>query len=318
MSILSMKGRNKWGLASLLALSVGVAGCGKQQAAAPKPFAVVNGQALTPADWQIAVSATDMIQGITLPTDAASKKSQESELVQQAAVEQWGLKHGVVTKSQAQKQASQFINQTMAQIFGGSSGLSSQLKSHHLTAAEFDTFVTQQMELQAVFNKETASVQSLPAGTGLSFYKSHSSLFVSPTKAEVRMILVHTDAEAKKLLAEIQKGASFSALAKKYSLDPGSRQQGGSLGYVDLGPQSGFVPQFYKVMDTLKAGQYGIAHTQYGYHVIEVQKIVPGTLQPYSAVKSQVDANLLQNKKDAVFQAFAAKVVAKSHVTRNF
>ena len=296
------------------AIAMGVAGCGAQAAPTAKPLAVVNGQNITPSDWHAAVATTDLLQGTKLPTTTAAKKQQVTELAQQVAVDQWAVKNHVISNKKASQEASTFIKKNVTATLGGSSKVAASLKKYHITSSQMQSFLTQEMILQAAFTKKTSSISSLPKGTGTAFYKAHPSYFVSPTKAEVRMILVKTQSEANKLLGEIKKGASFSALAKKYSLDP-SKSKGGSLGWVPLGAQSGFVPAFYQEMDKLKPGQYGIAHTQFGWHVIEVQAIKKGSLQSYSTVKSQIQQTLLQQKKNQVFTAFVKGLMKKSKVT---
>ncbi|MDA8194144.1 MAG: peptidylprolyl isomerase [Thermaerobacter sp.] len=292
------------------------AGCGTQAASAPKPtpLAVVNGQAITQSEWQAAVATTDILQGAKLPTTTAAKKQQVTELAQQAAVNQWALHNHIITAKTASQEASAFVSQNVASMLGGSSKIAAALKPYHVTESQVQSFLTQEMILQAAFSKATAKITSLPKGTGTAYYNAHKSQFVTPAQAEVRMILVKTQAEAQKLLGEIKAGSSFSALAKKYSLDP-SKAQGGSLGWVDLGAQSGFVPAFYQEMDKLKAGQYGIAHTQFGWHVIEVQALKPSAQQSYATVKSQVQQSLLQQKKNAAFTAFVTGLMKKARVT---
>lgn len=96
--------------------------------------------------------------------------------------------------------------------------------------------------------------------------------------AHVRHILIaphgkhtKTDAAAKalaqKLLAEIQHGTSFAQLARQYSDDPGSGQQGGDLGNVSPGQT---VPAFNQASFNEPPHHPVIVHTQFGYHIVEV------------------------------------------------
>lgn len=288
-------------------LATGLAGCGSaaktSSSSTSKPLVKVNGQTITESQWQAAVATTDILQGTNLPTNSSAKKQQLTILAQQVVVNQWALAHHVITAKKASEEAGAYISQNITQTLGGTKGLDAALSQHHLSEAAMKEFLTQEMVLRAAYDKETASVTSLPKGTASKFYSQHTSLFATPAQAKVRMILVKSQTQADQLLAEIQHGASFSALAKKYSLDP-SGKQGGSLGWVDLGPQSNFVPHFYEEMDKLKPGQYGIAHTRYGYHIIEVQALKAASTQPYASVKSQIVQTLLQQQKSQVFQTF--------------
>lgn len=314
------------GLLGLAGISLVISGCGVQAKTSSSAatvhkspvFATVNGKALTQSQWQTAVDATSLLQGTNLPTTAQAKTAQMNALVQQSAVIQWGLSHHVMTKTAAATQAHALITSSLVTMLGGQSGLTKQLKAHHLTQTALQGFLTQQMILQAVFNKETATVKSVAKGAASKYYQTHLSTFTQPKQVLVREILLKTQAEAKKILAEVKKGVSFSQLAKKYSQDPGTKNRGGSLGYVAMGAKSGLVPHFYEEMDKLKPGQYGIAHTRFGFHVIEVQKIKPSAVQPYTAVRSQIISNLLQSQKNAAFQQFTNKVMKSAHIVKKF
>ncbi|HET7307706.1 MAG TPA: peptidylprolyl isomerase [Gammaproteobacteria bacterium] len=84
-------------------------------------------------------------------------------------------------------------------------------------------------------------------------------LLISNTEAEQRL---------ENIRQKIKNGASFAALAKKYSDDPGSAAQGGDLGWLDPGM---VVPAFQKVMDQLKPGEISEPfRTQFGWHIVEV------------------------------------------------
>ncbi len=73
---------------------------------------------------------------------------------------------------------------------------------------------------------------------------------------------------AKDIKARLDKGEDFSALAKKYSEDPGSAQNNGDLGWVKRGT---FVPKFEAAAYGLKKGETsGIVETEFGYHIIQL------------------------------------------------
>jgi peptidyl-prolyl cis-trans isomerase C len=89
-------------------------------------------------------------------------------------------------------------------------------------------------------------------------------------EVKARHILVPTEAEAKNIIAQLDKGADFSTLAKEKSTDP-SKETGGELGYFSR--DDGMVPEFVDAAFKLKKGEYTKApvHTQFGWHVIQVE-----------------------------------------------
>ena len=93
---------------------------------------------------------------------------------------------------------------------------------------------------------------------------------IASTADEVhaRHILVKTKAEAESIRAQLLKGANFADLAKKYSIDTGSKNKGGDLGWF---PRGIMTPNFEKAAFSLKVGQISQPiQTQFGYHIIEV------------------------------------------------
>jgi peptidyl-prolyl cis-trans isomerase C len=93
-----------------------------------------------------------------------------------------------------------------------------------------------------------------------------------PGQEEVhaRHILVPTEEEAKKVIAELKKGADFATLAKQYSKDPGAAQ-GGDLGWFK---KDEMVPAFSAAAFALKPGQVSDkpVKTEFGWHVIKLEE----------------------------------------------
>ena len=93
----------------------------------------------------------------------------------------------------------------------------------------------------------------------------------TPPTNEVRArhIIVETEDEAKAIIAELDAGGDFEAIAKEKSKD-GAAAQGGDLGYFSAGRM---VPEFEQAAFALDVGAYSKepVKTQFGWHVIKVE-----------------------------------------------
>ena len=119
-------------------------------------------------------------------------------------------------------------------------------------------------------------------------------------------ILVKTEAEAKKLIAELDsKKAKFEDLAKKYSKDPGSAKNGGALDWSD---RRAFVPEFSDALAGLKKGEITKTpvKTQFGYHIIRLDDTRTPKLPPLDAVRGEIVKQIQQQRiRDAITAARA-------------
>lgn len=108
-------------------------------------------------------------------------------------------------------------------------------------------------------------------------------------------ILVKTQEEADALIAKLKKGADFSELAKKNSIDPGSGKNGGELGWFAEGAM---VPEFTAAVEHLEKGKFTETpvKTQFGYHIIKLEDTRDSSPPPLDQVKPQIENELKQKK----------------------
>lgn len=105
-------------------------------------------------------------------------------------------------------------------------------------------------------------------------------------------ILVNSQDEAKKIIAQLQGGADFAKLAKQYSKDPGAAQ-GGDLGWFKKGDM---VPAFADAAFALQPGQITQTpvHTQYGWHVIKVEGRRKAPPPSFEEARNQLRQDMIQ------------------------
>lgn len=87
--------------------------------------------------------------------------------------------------------------------------------------------------------------------------------------ADVRHILVETEADAESALGALRDGESFADLARAISTDPGSGARGGELGETFVG---NYVPEFRKAIEEAEIGKLvGPVQSEFGYHILQVR-----------------------------------------------
>jgi peptidyl-prolyl cis-trans isomerase D len=154
-----------------------------------------------------------------------------------------------------------------------------------------------QLTLEQVASTETVSDADLQAA-----YDKQRASFVLPERREASHILIPFGKDpaaalkqANQVLVLARSGQNFAALAKKYSQDPGSAQNGGSLGWID---RAGFVAPFADALFNMKAvgDIVGPVKTQYGYHIIRLDGIQPGRTKTLAEARPQLQAQIQQSE----------------------
>ncbi|MDH5393052.1 MAG: SurA N-terminal domain-containing protein [Gammaproteobacteria bacterium] len=103
----------------------------------------------------------------------------------------------------------------------------------------------------------------------------------------------------KKVEKELASGAKFSALAKKYSDDEGSAENGGDLGLVSKGMM---VKPFEEALFKLKKGQIsGVIRSEFGFHIVRLDEIQSEKVETLAAKKSSIEKELKESGVQNLF-----------------
>ena len=139
-----------------------------------------------------------------------------------------------------------------------------------------------------------------------SFFDQNADKFTVGTQLKASHILVETEKEAQDIHARIIKGESFSDLAKKFSKDKGSAENGGDLGYFSRGKM---VPEFEQAAVGLKPGEVSEpVKTRFGYHIIKLTDIKKGTPANFEQSAESIKKQLLAEKRKALFDSYVEKL----------
>jgi parvulin-like peptidyl-prolyl isomerase len=213
-------------------------------------------------------------------------------LVQRAELEDEADSMGIDVSD---KTVDERIDKLIKQFYGGS-----EKKYEDTIAAQGLTKETARQEIKAqlvseeLYKKVTGDVKVSDKEIK-DYYDSNKSIYVQRESRDVRHILVTKKALADQLYAQLKGGGDFAKLAKKYSKDPGSAQNGGRLTIT----RGQTVKEFDKTAFSLKKNQLSApVHTQYGYHIIQaLSDIRPAKTTPLDKVKSSIRQQLEQQQK---------------------
>ena len=153
------------------------------------------------------------------------------------------------------------------------------------------------------------------------YFDAHQTEYATPEQARSRHILIKVDAnadpkadaaakaKAEGILKQIQGGANFADLAKKYYDDPGSKDSGGELPFAQHGTM---VPEFDKAIFSQKIGDTEIVKSQFGYHIVQVEERKPAHAQDISEVLPTIQATLIRQKAAAAEEAYAHTLTSEA------
>lgn len=258
-----------------------------------KVVAIVGDQPLLWSDVLTAINQR-RAQGMQLPPDSAGQAALARQILNELIDEEILVQKAKemkleVTEADITSAADRQIKQVRAQ-FPTDEDYRNELRKAGLGSPEeyrkslIDQYRRQQYQQKAFAElKKTAKpVNVSDEDISAAFERSKTELQKRPATVSFRQIVVapHPSAAAKakakakadSLLAEIRKGGDFEQIAKRESMDPGTRQLGGDLGWNRRG--SGLVPEFEAVMFALRPGEVSpVIETAFGYHIIRVDRV---------------------------------------------
>ncbi len=140
------------------------------------------------------------------------------------------------------------------------------------------------------------------------FYETQIGAVKPEEEVRARHILVESEEKARDLFEKIAHGSDFATLARQYSKDPGSKDQGGELGFFGRGQM---VPQFEDVAFKLKRGEVSEPfETHLGWHLVRVDERRQRLAPAFEAVKDRVMAAMIHQKA----QQIAADLRGKAQI----
>jgi len=238
-----------------------------EESAAPTPTvtpvplaALVNGEPITLQEYERQIARYE-ISMLTSGEDPGTPEGQAAlaqaredvleQLIEQNLILQAAAEAGV-TVSDAEVEAD--IQATIDDI--GEEALNAWLMDEGLTREELQEEWRAQMIISRMVDRVISEVP------------------VEAEQVHARHIVVSSEEEARQLLTQLQAGADFAALARAYSLDESTREQGGDLDYFPRGLLT--ASEVEEAAFALQPGQVSdVIQSPLGYHIVQVVDRVP-------------------------------------------
>ncbi len=309
-------------LVVLLLASIAASGCGKEMVAS------VNGEKIYREDLSKQVDELKKSyeqQGVDFSGDQGSNmlKSMEQDTLEQIIdtriMLQEAKKTGKLTKDQVQEKVKP-------------------LKEQFPSDEEYQKFLAQvnlkeEEVAYILFLQEEVVKDVAPASDEdiKKYYEDNKEQFNEPEQFEVRHILFfiddgtkgfpaqHTDDEARKMaediITQLDQGQDFAELASQKSEDSTTKTNGGLYTFT----KGETVEEFSDAATALKEGEYTEkpVKTDYGYHLIKLEKIIPASQKPFDEVKQQIADYLSGQAKQDKFNQFMQEAKDKATVVNN-
>ena len=274
-------------------------------AAPDTPVAAVNGETIS--KWQLdrelaGIQGRMARQGQSVPDGALAQI--RGQVLDQMIGEELLFQESRKQKINVDDQKIQAQIDEMAQSFEDKAAFDLALANAGLSREVLTERLRRQMAIQQLIEEKIVAGLEVAEARADEFYKANPEIFVQPEQVRARHILIRTEAEAdaaakaeaREQIDEIHRkaveGEDFAALAKTHSQDPGSKENGGDLGFFARGQM---VKPFEETAFALKENEISqVVESPFGFHIIQVTGRKPAETVAYETVKPRILEHLKQ------------------------
>jgi foldase protein PrsA len=295
-----------------LGLAVFAAACGTSNNSAdvpPDSVAVVGDKAITKSEFDDLVQYAKRSYGtqkrpfpkVGTPEYVQIRDQAIALLVQRAQFEVKAKELGVDVSDEAvDKRIDEYVKERHG---GNHKKFEDELKQQGLSDAQARDIIRGNLVQEGIYKKVTSDVK-IDDEAIKDYYAKNKTQYGTPETRVVRHVLVKDRALAKRLYSQLKAGGDWNAIAKKYSQDPASKNQGGKM----TATRGQLVPEFEEVAFSLAKNQVSIpVKTQYGWHIIQaLSKTKKGTTTPFNQVKEAIRQQLAQANKNKEMEKWVA------------
>ncbi len=251
----------------------------------------VNGQSISRADLDSKLEANPAARGVL------------QQIVQDMLLEQYAKDHNIAVSDDevAKKEDS-----VKANFPAGS--WDEMLKARNLSEDDVHKVLREQI----IIDKAVGGDVKITDAQIQDYFNKNHQTFDTPDQVRARHILVSDLATANKIEGLLKQGGDFAALAKQYSLDPGTKDKGGELGFFRHGQM---VPSFDAYAFSGKIGaNSGPIKSPFGYHIIQVEERQTGKKATLADAHDRIVDTLRGQQEQPLIGPFLQKLQSQATI----
>jgi foldase protein PrsA len=245
---------------------------------------------------------TAVPEGQKKPTDAELEKQCKAEydalksevmqfLIQAEWVQQEAADRDIEVTDAAVNKS---FEQQKKQAFPTDKAYQQFLKTSGMTEADILFRVKLSLLQEKLTKKVTDEAKTVSATDVEEYYDKNKNRFAQPERRDLRVVLTKDEAKAAEAKQALESGESWKQVAKDYSIDEASKAQGGKMPAVAKGQQD---KAFEDAVFAAQKGELeGPVKTQFGWYVLEVEKVIPASQQSLEQARETIK-NLLRSER---------------------
>ncbi len=146
------------------------------------------------------------------------------------------------------------------------------------------------------------------------YFEENQATFAQEKQVKASHILADTEEEAKQIETRLANGEEFAQLAKEYSKDSSTADNGGELGFFKRGDM---VKEFEDAAFGMKVGDISApVKTDYGYHIIKIDEIQEAQQPDYEQSKDKVKNTIFEQKAQTEYDSWLQEMYQQYDIQR--
>jgi peptidyl-prolyl cis-trans isomerase C len=273
-------------------------------------------------------SANAAVRGQTIPDER--RPQLESQMLDRLVITRLMVNRATdEDRKRARAAANRFIEETK-KTAGSDESFERQLRAMSFSPAQFDAQILERAICEEVVDRELKSRVNITEDQARKYYAENGERFDRPEMVRASHILLRTrdgvtgldlSEEAKKekrekmgkILERARKGEDFAALAREYTEDLGSRENGGEYTF---GRGQTYGPDFERAAFSLPTNQVSeVVASPFGYHIIKVSEKIPGGRMEFGKVEKDLKEFLAREEvQSRLLPEFITKIKKEANV----